>query len=161
MKQNYLSIEETANMLSVHPRTIRRYLKNGVVEGVKIGGKWHISQEDIQRMLGRTDVSGELEESWSRQAVEHIQGAPSPIDSRFRVCAITDCDFVNAGEAAEVSQALLAIINSRDNAKAEARLQYHFDQETNRGRFILWGDPEFIQSCMVTLNHYIKRGDIK
>ena len=159
MNKDMLSIEETADMLSVHPRTIRRYLKSGVVQGVKVGGKWHIKREEIRKMLGREDVAGQLEESWSRQAVEYIQGAPSPIGSRYRVCAITDCDFANDEEAKCASQALLGIINGREPAAPEARFQYRYNAGERRGRFILWGDPAFIAQCMDELATHMTKGD--
>ncbi len=158
MNDEMMSIEQTANMLSVHTRTIRRYLKSGTLKGVKIGGKWHIRRDDIVKMLNRSDVSEELESTWNSQAVDFIQGAPAPIGSRFRVCAITDCDFHSDEEAATVSSQLLGVINSRDSATSEARFQYNYHKEAKQGRFILWGDPEFIRQCMQILE---KKGEEK
>ena len=34
------SVEEIAKMTSVTTRTIRNYLRNGILTGTKIGGQW-------------------------------------------------------------------------------------------------------------------------
>ncbi len=156
MKDEMMSIEQTAAMLSVHTRTIRRYLKSGTLKGVKVGGKWHIRESEIEKMLGRDDVSQELETTWNSQAVDFIQGGMSPIGSRMRVCTIVDCDFHDDEEAGEVSAALLRLINQRDGSGVEARFQYNYRKDEKKGRFILWGDPEFIGQCMQLL---ARKGD--
>ncbi len=159
MEDKMMSIEQTADMLSVHTRTIRRYLKSGTLKGVKVGGRWYIRRDDIKKMLGRDDVSRELETTWNSQAVDFIQGGMTPIGSRFRVCTIVDCDFRSDDEAADVSSKLLQIINQRDGTGVEARFQYNYHKHEKRGRFILWGDPAFIRRCVDLLEAKMIEGD--
>ena len=41
--QKLYSVEEIAQMTSVTTRTIRNYLRNGILKGRKIGGQWRFS----------------------------------------------------------------------------------------------------------------------
>lgn len=49
--QKLYSVEEIAQMTSVTTRTIRNYLRNGILKGRKIGGQWRFSLEDIDTNL--------------------------------------------------------------------------------------------------------------
>ena len=47
------SVEEVAEMTAVTTRTIRNYLRKGVLTGTKIGGQWRFRQEDIMHMFNQ------------------------------------------------------------------------------------------------------------
>lgn len=53
--QKLYSVEEIAQMTSVTTRTIRNYLRNGILKGKKIGGQWRFSLEDIEAMINQTN----------------------------------------------------------------------------------------------------------
>jgi len=44
-------IIELSEMLHVTPLTIKRYLKNGRMQGVKIGRKWYVSENNLSDFL--------------------------------------------------------------------------------------------------------------
>ena len=46
-----LTVNEAAERLSVKPKTIREWLKTGVLTGAKIGSRWRIREEDIDAFL--------------------------------------------------------------------------------------------------------------
>lgn len=45
------SLQETADILGIAPRTLHDYLKNGRIKGQKIGGHWRISEKNLQRFI--------------------------------------------------------------------------------------------------------------
>ena len=53
MPEKFLTPDSVAKMLDVSPATVRIWLRNGTLEGLKVGaGKlWRISEEDIQDFL--------------------------------------------------------------------------------------------------------------
>jgi excisionase family DNA binding protein len=50
-----LTVEEVAQRLNVHPETVRRYLREGHLKGVRRGGlrigpaKWWVEEEEVER----------------------------------------------------------------------------------------------------------------
>jgi excisionase family DNA binding protein len=52
MESEYLTAEQAADKLQMHPRTIRRLLKDGQLPGVKIGARqWRISAKTLQEWV--------------------------------------------------------------------------------------------------------------
>ena len=51
----YLTNDEVAKILRVHPRTVDRWLKQGMLKGYKLGnGKtslWRISKNEVKKFL--------------------------------------------------------------------------------------------------------------
>lgn len=156
MERDILSIDEIAKMLSLHQRTVRRYLREGTLKGTKIGGEWRVRLSDVEAMLGDATVTQELGNVWNNQVIEYLQGESIGTKERFRVCSIMDCDFKSQAEASKVSSALLLIINTRQSCESEARFQYNFDSQTKKARFFLWGAPEFIAKCMEYIEQHLK-----
>lgn len=44
------TVKEIAEMLKVNPMTIFRALNNGKIKGVKFGGIWRVSEEEVERL---------------------------------------------------------------------------------------------------------------
>ncbi len=49
--QDFLTLDEAAKMLQMHPVTVRRHLRNGTIPGRKIGGEWRISRMGLEAFL--------------------------------------------------------------------------------------------------------------
>lgn len=45
--ENLYTVEETAEKLKIHPETVRDYLRDGKIGGVKVGRNWRIRESDI------------------------------------------------------------------------------------------------------------------
>jgi excisionase family DNA binding protein len=51
----YVSVPQAARELSVHPETVRRLLRQGVLPGSKAGTLWFIAKEDLGRFKATYD----------------------------------------------------------------------------------------------------------
>lgn len=49
--KNYYSVNELAEILGVTTRSVRNYLREGKLQGVKVGGKWKFSEENLSEFL--------------------------------------------------------------------------------------------------------------
>lgn len=52
-----LTPEEAAAKLVVSPKTIRDWLRDGVLQGVKVGKLWRIREEDLQSFIAQNATS--------------------------------------------------------------------------------------------------------
>src|SRR5688500_5206410 len=57
-----LSVEDVATTLGVHVRTVRRYLREGRLRGVKIGKQYRIAAADLAALTGQAaaDAAGDV-----------------------------------------------------------------------------------------------------
>jgi excisionase family DNA binding protein len=46
-----LTVEEVANILRLNVRTIWRMLKDGRLQGIRLGGGWRIPKEELEKIL--------------------------------------------------------------------------------------------------------------
>ena len=51
-KQGLYSVEQVAERLGLHVRTVRAYLRTGRLKGVRIGKQYRISQTDLDTLIG-------------------------------------------------------------------------------------------------------------
>ena len=49
----WLAIEEVAEKLEVHERTVRGYIRRKQLRATKIGGRWRITPADLQTFLDK------------------------------------------------------------------------------------------------------------
>lgn len=51
MIENYLTTEQVATILQVHPFTILKFIKQGKLKGVKLGRVYRLKESDVQEFL--------------------------------------------------------------------------------------------------------------
>lgn len=51
MNETFYTVADVANYLKLSELTIRKYLKEGKLHGVKIGRTWRISDQDIKNFI--------------------------------------------------------------------------------------------------------------
>ena len=45
------TVEEAADFLKIHPKTISKWLSEGKIRGVKVGREWRIPRSEIDKIL--------------------------------------------------------------------------------------------------------------
>ena len=59
-ESNLLTVAETAKMLRRSTEQVRRYLREGVLPGRRIGGQWFIMRPDVDALLARQQAGSDL-----------------------------------------------------------------------------------------------------
>ena len=84
------SVEDVAEMTSVTTRTIRNYLRSGILKGTKIGGQWRFRQEDIMNMLNQENLLSEIRETSKRIVRDFLDEQYTPFSESVSVCTVAD-----------------------------------------------------------------------
>jgi len=50
-KKNYYSVNDMVKLLSLTPVTIRTLLREGKIKGKKVGKRWLVREEELQKYL--------------------------------------------------------------------------------------------------------------
>ena len=56
MIERYLTTEQVANILQVHPLTILKFIKQGKLQGVKIGRIYRIQESEVKAFLSERAI---------------------------------------------------------------------------------------------------------
>jgi len=75
MEKEILSADEAAEMLQMHPRTIRRLLASGELPGTRLGRQWRISASAVRKLI-ETGSQREPTASGDRRAPDKNKNSP-------------------------------------------------------------------------------------
>ncbi len=112
------SLEQVAERLGLHVRTVRSYVRSGRLKAVRIGKQYRVAREDLEAITGPTRERGVRKHSPEVSSVIHI-------------------DAVNKDTARRVTHLLGAAKTQRDNAHP-LRIETIYDEESARMTVIVW-----------------------
>lgn len=146
------TIEDLAEMTRLTSRTIRNYLKDGILEGKKIGGQWRFTMKDIEKFFGNSKTNQDISTNYNNEVIDFLEGKNTDSQKEVQICTIIDFHCKNILEGKELSKKLITIINEDEEAvKNGAKFSYEYIKNSSKARFTLFGDSEFIIKTLKTL----------
>ncbi|WP_223839317.1 helix-turn-helix domain-containing protein [Saccharopolyspora pogona] len=120
MSDEMYSVEQVANRLGLHVRTVRGYIRSGRLKAVRIGKQYRIARADLEELTGKPRPSS---------------AGAAPVE----VSSIVQIDGVDRAAADRLSTLVLAGANSASNPAHPLRIQTVHDEERNRMKFVILG----------------------
>ncbi len=119
MLQELYSVEQVAERLGLHVKTVRSYVREGRLKAVRIGKQYRIAREDLEAMTGRPEP------------------APEPVvrNRHVEVSSIVEIDAISSEAANHLSMTLVS-------AASGIRIEAIYNPERARLKIILVGDLE-------------------
>ncbi len=143
-----LRVEEVAEVLGQHVKTVRRHIQEGRLAAVKIGGEWRVREEDLGAFLdGRRD---RLRAQLAADVAAFVRGdGPAPgrgpaAGEDLQACVVVDLRAGDAERATALQRVFLDAMNTDDPARGPARFQALQDTAEPYARYVLWGRPAFL-----------------
>lgn len=124
-QQRLYSVEQVADRLGLHVRTVRGYVRDGRLKAVRIGKQYRIAHEDLEEFTGRP-VTGPPRETARRH--RHLE-----------VSSIVQIDAISAETASRVATLLMASTANRRHGDDPLRIDTAYDEERARMKIILMG----------------------
>lgn len=146
------TVEDIANITGLTTRTIRNYLKDGSLEGKKIGGQWRFTMNNIEKLFNNGTVSKDIQDNKKQQVLDFIDGVNTDMNGSIQICTIVDyyCDKIES--AKQMSDKLIAVINNNnEETKNGAKYSYEYVEKEGKARFTLFGSPSFIIATLKLL----------
>jgi excisionase family DNA binding protein len=119
MSQELYSVEQVAERLGLHVKTVRSYVREGRLKAVRIGKQYRIAREDLEAMTGRPEP------------------APEPVERHrhVEVSSIVEIDAISSEAANHLSMSLVSVAKG-------VRIEAIYNPERARLKIILVGDLE-------------------
>ena len=121
MKEDMYSVEQVADRLGLHVRTVRGYIRSGRLKAVRIGKQYRIAAADLDALTGRT------------RADAATAAGPAEVSS------IVQIDGVDRAAADRLGTLVLASANTGHDPAHPLRVQTVHDEERHRMKIIILG----------------------
>ncbi|MEU2616241.1 helix-turn-helix domain-containing protein [Micromonospora sp. NPDC007271] len=121
MSNDLYSVEQVADLLGLHVRTVRGYIRAGRLRAVRIGKQYRIARADLDALTGRP-----------------VPPARVPL---LEVSSIVQVDGVDRAAADRLATLVLAGANTGHDPARPLRVQVVHDEERHRMKLVILGDP--------------------
>ena len=115
------SVEQVAERLGLHVRTVRNYVRDGRLKAVKIGKQYRIARADLDALTG--------------------EPAPAAGTGHVEVSSIVQIDGLAPGAADRLSTLLTAGAQAPHDSPEPLRLQTIYDRGRSRMKIVILGGP--------------------
>ncbi|MBL8770565.1 MAG: helix-turn-helix domain-containing protein [Phenylobacterium sp.] len=131
MSEEVYTVEQFAERLSLHPKTVLRFIREGRVRAVKVGRSYRILRSDLEAMIG-------------------AHGA-APKASSIRVTSIVDIDGVEPDRAQWLARQITAARLSGRGHADPMSLDVAHDPAGRRLKVIMVGAPDDVAAMLQLL----------
>ncbi|MBI9012438.1 MAG: helix-turn-helix domain-containing protein [Clostridiales bacterium] len=143
MDNNYYTVDQVAKLLEMHPKTIRKFIREGKLQASRVGKQYRITGHDLSVFTG------------SEQTEMIVTGQPSEV----KVSTVVDMDNISSDEAQKISNLLLASTNHRDEKYGQVTLKNQYIKSENKLRIMIWGNLEFTQIMLESIQMLVEDRD--
>ena len=133
------NLNQVADITGLTTRTLRNYLKLGLLPGEKIDGIWRFTEEDLSRFMENPVVRQAIS---SKQLALVYDFLGDSYKKTNRICTILDFP-VSAEEARSISEFFC-----REITEHGSDIMFRFIMEKNVARFILTGAEDSVISLL-------------
>jgi len=122
------SVEQVADRLGLHVRTVRNYVREGRLKAVRIGKQYRIAAEDLAAMTGRP--------------VSALAPEPVRRERHIEVSSIVEIDAVSPESATRVTNLLMSAVRGPHPEGETVRMETIYDAERARLKVIVVGSMD-------------------
>ena len=148
------TVEEIATMTSLTTRTIRNYIKEGLLKGRKIGGQWRFTEEDIKNLMDNGTYQEEHFRNLKQDVSDFIDGVNTFADN---IGEIQTCSIIDLYQEKEVIQnkldKLMEFINSPDNQPTGNYMSFssNYIESEAKERIVIFANPKYLIEALKIL----------
>ena len=154
MEDKFYTIDQIAELLGMHHKTIRKFITEEKLAASKVGKQWRISGHDlsvfVEKDNARVDNVKEDEELNSDCATTR-KGSDS-IEQGVNVSAVVEINEITKDEYIRISNTLIAVSNCKGPEIGESKAHVKFYENDKKIRVILWGSIKFIENMLSTIS---------
>ncbi|MFG1674441.1 helix-turn-helix domain-containing protein [Micromonospora sp. NPDC049282] len=119
MSNDMYSVEQVAELLGLHVRTVRGYIRAGRLRATRIGKQYRVARADLDAFTGRP---------------------ASPPGAAAEVSSVVALDGVDRAAADRLATLVLAGVNTHHDPDRPLRVQTVHDEERHRMKIVILGD---------------------
>jgi len=139
MNQYLYTVTEAANLLKLHPKTLRRKIQHGEVGATKVGKQYRLTREQIEKFCGTS--------------LDSQKSLASASQKKVLVSAVIDIHAISSEDSSRITNLLLA---SQKNAGVGSeinptRIDSIYSTEIGYLKILISGDISVVQDLMMLI----------
>ena len=149
MDEKFYTIDQIAEILGMHHKTIRRFITEGKLRANKVGKQWRISGHDLSLFMEDNNVNlRSKNENHSENIEFSTDDITSNKDKKINISSVIDINEVDSDEYRRISNTLLALMNTKDSKMSNSTINIKWYQKERNLKVMLWGDIEFTKEML-------------
>lgn len=150
MEEKFYTIDQIAEILGMHHKTIRKFITEGKLRANKVGKQWRISGHDLSLFMEDNNVNIKNNNKLESEKIEFTTGDVDSNNktSKINVSTVIDINEVDIDEHKRISNMLLALMNSKDSKIRNSTINIKYYKNNKNLKVMLWGDIEFTNAML-------------
>ena len=150
MQEKFYTIDQIAEILGMHHKTIRKFITEGKLRANKVGKQWIISGHDLSLFMEDNNVNIKNNNKLESEKIEFSTGDVDSNNktSKINVSTVIDINEVDIDEHKRISNMLLALMNSKDSKIRNSTINIKYYKNNKNLKVMLWGDIEFTNAML-------------
>lgn len=146
MENKTYTVSDVARIMHMTERTIRNYLKEGILRGTRVGGQWRFSKEDLDDLIQNSTFRKQVRDNASTIAKNYIDRKVAILGD-ITICSVIDYKNPNQEYMDKIECEIAAIVREyKGNAHLTAI------SENGIGRCTVIGTIECVRKVLDVLN---------
>ena len=141
MTTHLFTVDQVAELLNLHVKTVRRYIHDGRLTARRIGKEYRIAKADLDTFAGGT-VAPE---------------PPVPRTRRVLASSIVDVDAISPEDSHRITTYVVASLNSRKGEPDFPRVDSIYYQERGQLRITITANPEVTAELLQMINALLRK----
>lgn len=138
---HFLTIEEAAEILKLHPKTVRKKIQSGEIQASRVGRQYRISEKYL-RDLGSTGGVSDKPDSGS--------------DFEVTISTILDVDSISREESIRLTNTIMAVMNQGAQG---SRVDCIYYESTGKFRIAIHGMMETVPEILLMIRGLLTPGE--
>lgn len=143
MSQQLYSVEQVADLLGLHVKTVRTYVRDGRLKAVRIGKQYRIAREDLEVFTGQP-VAAPARETARRQ--RHVE-----------VSSIVQIDAISFDAMSRLSTMIVGSATGRPGDDQRLRIETFYDEERASLKIIVVGGLDSSAEMLKLINMLVEQ----
>ena len=143
MSQQLYSVEQVADLLGLHVKTVRTYVRDGRLKAVRIGKQYRIAREDLEVFTGQP-VAAPARETARRQ--RHVE-----------VSSIVQIDAISFDAMSRLSTMIVGSATGRPDDDQRLRIETFYDEERASLKIIVVGGLDSSAEMLKLINMLVEQ----
>jgi excisionase family DNA binding protein len=136
------SVEQVAERLGLHVRTVRAYLRTGRLKGIRIGKQYRVSRDDLDALTGGAGA---------------LRAAPVRRHRHVDVSTIVQVDVISPESVDQVTNMLMAAAKAPRDDDQPLRIDTSYDEERARLKVFVSGSVDTALDMLNLVKKLVER----